>query len=242
MIAVQTGQPPRFPRVEYFLAQPITPTINERNIHQESPLYGSGNFAGVVKHHQDLEAIVSLLSKMWKLTQLIHRTHHPQIPRASLPNKPVPFLTEPRTNYASPLLTLPLVSNCTHRTHPHILATLHSAGAIYEHVLSDSDLAADFPSPANTPTFQQLYVAFGKCSHDEFWERYPGVLLWVILVGTATARGKEEAAFWMFYLSRTGAYSSVEGQLAGTEAIRRFLDVQTWIRERNTVSQHDAGE
>lgn len=43
--------------------------------------------------------------------------------------------------------------------------------------------------------FALLFAAFSKCCDDEFWVQCPGVLLWVLLVGTAAARGREEAAF-----------------------------------------------
>lgn len=46
--------------------------------------------------------------------------------------------------------------------------------------------------------FGELFGAFSKCCDDEFWVRFPGVLLWVLLVGTAGARGREEAAFVSF--------------------------------------------
>ena len=231
MIAVQTGRPPRFPRLDYFIAQPISDSTSKYNYRQESPLYGCGDFRAILKHHQDLEAIITIMKKMWTITQTIDSKGNRNDPTGNdYPQDLKSFITEPRPDYTSPLLTLPLVSNCTDPTHNHIFETLCSAGVIYSRVLTQH--TADFPNSPNNQSLQQLSTAFGKCSHDDFWVHYPGILLWVLLVGTATARGNEQAAYWMFYLSRTGAYTSVEGQMAGGIAIRRFLDIQRWIRER----------
>lgn len=53
----------------------------------------------------------------------------------------------------------------------------------------------------------------------------------MLLVGTAASRGKEEASFWIFYLARTtGGFSDAEGWMVGSRAVKRFVEVQSWMR------------
>jgi len=233
MIAILTGQPPRFPKVIYFVSTPISPAVNLYMTYQESPLYGSGNFESIITYHKGSSALISLLSKMWTLTKNFELDYqsNSSTPLESLESiDPVfPFVEEPQTDYNTPLLTLPLLSRCTNPTHNHLLETLQRASLIYSRCLTYPP--TDFSSPKNDETIQQLCIAFAKCSDDDFWVCYPGILLWVLLVGTATARGKTNSAFWMFYLSRTGNFSKAESWLAGSAAVRKFLDIQSWIRE-----------
>jgi hypothetical protein len=177
--------------------------------------------------------ITSLMKKLWTLTQKLE--HHLRI--LNSPNPPytknstaIPFIPEPQFDYNIPLLTLPLLSDCGDTSHNHVLETLLSAGVIYSRSLVDSD-AVDFPSSVNEVAFQDLCTAFGNCTDDYFWIQYEGVLLWVLLVGTAASRGRKEAAFWMFYLSRTGNFSSAESWLTRCRATRTFLALQKWKRE-----------
>jgi type IV secretory pathway VirB3-like protein len=201
-------------------------------IHQESPLIGCGSFDKIITYHNNLEAIITLLNRMRNLTQSFEGLHR----NANFRNTPSPdyiidFVAEPQHDYKIPLLTLPLISRCNDSSHHHVLDTLTAATALYAGALTNP--AVDFGSTMNEEIFQQLCTAMAKCSHDGFWARYPGILLWVLLIGTATARGRKEAAFWMFYLSRTGRFSDAETWLVGSAAIRRFIDIQRWIREEN---------
>jgi hypothetical protein len=227
MIAVQTGNPPRFPVVDYLVARPVTPTTEQRMHCHESPLFGSGNFANIIQYHKNQDMIISVMDKMWNLTWTVDSQNRDIVrPKAT---HVIPFVTDPTGYYYAELLTLPLISHCTDCSHNHVLETLLSAGVIYSRSLANP--AVDFPSPKNEKAFDQLCTAFGKCSDDEFWVRYPGILLWILLVGTAASRAKKHAAFWMFYLSRTGSFTTAETWLMGSAAIRRFLELQRWMRE-----------
>ncbi|KAL2070050.1 hypothetical protein VTL71DRAFT_14730 [Oculimacula yallundae] len=225
MIAVLTGKAPRFPQVDYYLSLPSPP--NAQSTINDSPLSGDGDFEILITYPKDIDSIVSLLKEMWLLT-LDHRlltlteelhTSRPQIP----------FSVDPQHNYSTHLLTLPLLSSCHNATHNHVLETLQHTSTIYRHVLTPP--LHDFPSPSNTQAFHSLCTAFAKCSHDDFWIRYPGIQLWVLLVGTAASRGKREAPFWLFYLSRTGSFSNALNWLEGNRAVRLFLDMQKRMRD-----------
>ncbi|KAH7346817.1 hypothetical protein BKA65DRAFT_284611 [Rhexocercosporidium sp. MPI-PUGE-AT-0058] len=230
MIAVLTGKAPRFPQVDYYLFLPESPT-QATPIH-DSPLSGDGDFETIITHSKNTDIIILLLKQMWILT-LDHRlltlaeetsTSRPQIA----------FSVEPQHNYSTHLLTLPLLSTCHDPNHNHVLETLQHTSTIYHRAIEF--LAIDFPSPLNERAYQDLCTAFGKCSDDDFWVRYPGVQLWVLLVGTAASRGKKEAAFWMFYLSRTGSFSNAANWLTGNAAIRLFLDIQRRMRDAGASS------
>lgn len=229
MIAVQTGKPKRFPPVDYFISRPITPRAQQRLIYYNSPLFGPGNFEAIAPQHKDRDEIVSLMKKMWYLTWNKKTPNQKRTSTdMSAPPYTIPFISEPQHKYRTPLLTLPLISRCGDPSHNHILQTLLSTGIIYSGSLSDP--AITFPTPLNDKSFQELCTAFGKCSDDNFWAVNPGILLWVLLVGTAVARGKKEAAFWMFYLSRTSSFANAENWLAGNLAIRKFLEIQSGLK------------
>lgn len=229
MVAVLTGKAARFPQVDYYLSRPVSP---QAAIIHDSPLSGHGNFESIITYRSNADLIILLLNQMWTLT-VDHQLQ--TLFEDSTTSRPqIAFSVEPQSSYSTHLLTLPLLSSCHDPGHNHVLETLQHAGIIYHRAVEF--LNADFPSAVNKQAFRDLCTAFGKCSDDDFWVRYPGVQLWVLLVGTAAARGKKEAAFWMFYLSRTGSFSNAANWLTGNAAIRLFLDIQRRMREAGATS------
>lgn len=230
MIAVQTGEPTRFPPVYYSISQPLTPTFHQSTIYYESPLFGCGEFEKIIRHHKTQDTIINLLNKMWTLTWSYETScSEPAQTEATTTHEIVPYVPDKPYAWRTHLLTLPILSRCTDSSHNHVLETLLSASVIYARTLTNPNI--DFPSTINDKAFGELCTAFGKCSHDAFWVVYPGILLWVLLIGTAVARAKKEAAFWMFYLSRSGSFPDAENWLAGNSAIQRFLEIQSWMRK-----------
>lgn len=235
MVAVLTGKRQRFPSVEYFVSRPITRSTNDQIRHHGSPLSFSGDFDDVLTYHKSQAALRSCLKHVWTLTQNLEcqtPSNSPHAPEQF--HDPIPFIEESRHSYKTSLLTLPLVSACYAPCHNHVLETIQHSSTLYSRTLTTPGL--DFPSPPNEHSYKELYRAFAKCSHDDLWVRFPGVLLWVLLVGTAAARGKEEAAFWMFYLARTGSFSNADGWLMEGAAIRRFLEIQRLMREASSAT------
>ncbi|KAH6676770.1 hypothetical protein B0J14DRAFT_586278 [Halenospora varia] len=232
IIAVLTGKPPRFPLVDYFVSRPITTTTIKRMHHHESPLTHTANFGSIISYHKDQDTIIDCLQRMWQLTQdfeISRRSRSLVVTSKKSLDTSIPFVKEPQHPYKTHLLTLPLISSCHNLHHSHVLTTLESTASIYAFTLTSPKV--DFPSSSNTPAFNSLCDNFSKCSDDDFWVRYPGVLLWVLLVGTAASRGKEEASFWIFYLARTtGGFSDAEGWMVGSRAVKRFVEVQSWMR------------
>ncbi|KAL3421835.1 hypothetical protein PVAG01_05991 [Phlyctema vagabunda] len=235
LVAVLTGEPLRFPRVEYCVARPLTYVANRRLFHFESPLHGTSDFEEIIEHHQNRDAIVVLLNDMRRLVK--ESDAERCLLLGGLDRAPAPpcyavhFNEEARAAYTIPLLTLPLLSTCHEGQHEHVLETLQAAAVIFSRSLENPriDFAA---SPANDTAFAQLGAAFAKCTPDDFWSRYPGILLWVLLVATAAARNRREAPFWIFYLSRVADFARAESWLAQSAAVRRFVDLQRWGRER----------
>ncbi|KAG4411446.1 hypothetical protein IFR04_015416 [Cadophora malorum] len=229
MVAVLTGKAARFPQVDYYLSRPVSP---QAAIIHDSPLSGHGKFESIITYRSNADLIILLLNQMWTLT-VDHQLQTLFEDSTTSPPQ-IAFSVEPQSSYSTHLLTLPLLSSCHDPGHNHVLETLQHAGIIYHRAVEF--LNADFPSAVNKQAFRDLCTAFGKCSDDDFWVRYPGVQLWVLLVGTAAARGKKEAAFWMFYLSRTGSFSNAANWLTGNAAIRLFLDIQRRMREAGATS------
>lgn len=167
---------------------------------------------------------------MWILTQKFVARQTSSTPTTAEREKPIPFTIDPPPPNRIPLTTLPLLAPTDPTvTGPHIFSTLVHAAALYKRSLTSP--YPQFSDPCNEPIATDLLVSFSACTADDFWIHNEGVLLWVLLVGTASSKGKNEAAFWMLYLSRTGNFGSAESWGTRCGAVGRFLDVQQVIRD-----------
>ena len=63
--------------------------------------------------------------------------------------------------------------------------------------------------------------------NDEVWVKYPGVLLWILLVGVAAADGGEgERSYLTMWFYRVGTTAVHWGVEECTEAVMAFLRVK----------------
>lgn len=102
---------------------------------------------------------------------------------------------------------------------PHLLLTpLIHAARIYFNVLSPvltSPLASlqqtpyrnPFSSSQNQRSLECLVQSLQFPTHDATFTQYPGILIWILLVGAVAAEGRPERGFLVMFLSRTGVGS-----------------------------------
>jgi hypothetical protein len=72
-------------------------------------------------------------------------------------------------------------------------------------------------SPANHETVTILAEELESPMNDEIWLQYPGIPLWILLVGAAVSEGREEGPFFVHFLvkvdiqSRWGWWEELNG-------------------------------
>ena len=129
-----------------------------------------------------------------------------------------PVLFEPRThllypNSASSLLTI-----------TQLVAQIYTHSFISTHVFFTA-------SPSSNDPISQLTHALKSPIHHANFQPYPGILLWVLLVGATTAEKRPERDFTHF-LARTGLGMSVCGWFEeAREAMMRFRGVRRKLVE-----------
>lgn len=110
----------------------------------------------------------------------------------------------------------------------HVFETLHFTALIYQRAVSSP--AIPFNCPLNHANLSSLYVSLNISAADQFWARYPGIRLWVLLVGCATSVNREERSYFMMFLAKMGIFADFRQWDETQSAILRFLDVQKLAR------------
>lgn len=84
-----------------------------------------------------------------------------------------------------------------------------------------------FSSPCNRREVQAICECLEDAENDEVWVKYPGVLLWILLVGVAAADGGEgERSYLTMWFYRVGTTAVHWGVEECTEAVLAFLRVK----------------
>lgn len=111
----------------------------------------------------------------------------------------------------------------------HVFETLHHAALIYERAVSSTHVP--FKSPINHSDLRSLYESLNISAVDSFWLQYPGILLWVLLVGCAVSVEREERSYFMMFLAKMGIFTEQRWWFKTQSAILRFIEVQKLARK-----------
>jgi hypothetical protein len=168
----------------------------------DSPLYGTLPFASFIKDTGADEQICALLDTLRDITD------------ATLNNIPYCHLLH---NFKPPCPTYPI-----HKV-------LHAAGQIYAAALSSPSF---FTSSFSLPWLQILSTNLDLTTSDPFWRENPGVRLWVLLVGAASAVERADRGYFMMYLARVSLYGGWENKVS----------FRTWCVLFSGESSMDSGE
>jgi len=109
-----------------------------------------------------------------------------------------------------------------------VLDVLRIASIIHCRALSTPPV--HFSAPANIPLLRLLYDFINVSAPDPFWLRYPGILLWVLLIGCAAAVKRRERSYFMMYLAKVGIFTEPRCWFEAQSAILRFIEVQNTIK------------
>lgn len=180
-----------------------------------SPLFGNGDFSNITCP-SDQDKIICLLETMWALTShALDKDPHNQTLKS-----PSTLHSADNTNQGS--FRDSIVSEDL--TKSHVLSALHSTAQIYQRALSSPP--TPFRSRRNYSDLQHLYSSLNGSAFDSFWFRYPGVRLWVLLVGCAACVDRAERGYFMMFIARAEIFANSRRFLEAQYAIRRFVEVQ----------------
>ncbi|KAL2074994.1 hypothetical protein VTL71DRAFT_8774 [Oculimacula yallundae] len=222
IIAISLARKPRFPNT----APPPSNLPPSHNPQVEtlagSPIYGNGDFSQLECSWRR-EDTKYILQAMWELTNQFLE------PEACLNSQSRPQ-NRPRTLISTSMLdpwptAISAPQNITQNTEEmHIFETLHRTAMIYERAVTPP--YTHFNSPTNFADLSFLYTSLNTSAGNPFWIQYPGILLWVLLVGCATSVKREERSYFMMFLAKVGIFSDERSWNETQTAVLRFVNVQ----------------
>lgn len=83
-----------------------------------------------------------------------------------------------------------------------------------------------FTSPLNEAAIKKISLCLEDTSNDETWIRYPGNLLWILLIASSATVAKGPRGFFIMLLFRVGTSAVWWGTEEAREAILEFADVK----------------
>ncbi|KAH8811555.1 hypothetical protein F5884DRAFT_854896 [Xylogone sp. PMI_703] len=186
LVAAILGTEPQFPALGP--DRPIRPPPQLHGLIQipDSPLYGHQRLQDVLLGSPFCSQSISLLQQMQDFTR-------------ALVAEPSSFLSPllPTFSDLSPSHILNL------NPHPSLLDMIALTSAIYVQFFSSNSLSV------SVSTLATALMTYLECPiHDETWMKYPGILLWIVLTGSATTAGeKGERSLFLLWATRLGLIS-----------------------------------
>jgi hypothetical protein len=233
IIAVSCATAPRFPALH-----PPRPRWPHSNFSRDglfaaSPLYGNGDFSGI-RVNDRRDQVIILLQKMWHLTNQAVTGNNVSLEDSET----LSTLIYSSTAWNSLEEHLDTLSprNSKHTLEPElaektVFDVLLAASIIYHRALSTPPTT--FSAPANVSCLQNLFKYINVSAPDQFWLRYPGILLWVLLVGCAAAVKRSERSYFMMFLAKVGIFTELRCWFETESAILKFIAVQQRLNNRH---------
>ncbi|KAG4435418.1 hypothetical protein IFR05_009092 [Cadophora sp. M221] len=103
-----------------------------------------------------------------------------------------------------------------------VFEIVNAAASIYRRAF----LGVPFEASCNARDVQRMCELLEDETCDETWVRYPGVLMWILLVGIAAGRRSRERSFLTMFFYRVGTTAVWWGMEECTEAVMTFLRVK----------------
>jgi hypothetical protein len=138
----------------------------------------------------------------------------------------------------SPKLS-PLPNSSRHTSSSTISQMIYAASTIYSGVFRIPSIP--FASPHNTKAVETMSRCLEDTRNDETWTEFPGILLWIILVGLAAAVHQPQCSFFAMFAFRIGTSAAWWGPREAREAIMTFLDIKRKSEGRNTKRRRRNG-
>lgn len=99
---------------------------------------------------------------------------------------------------------------------------VNAAASIYRRAF----LGVPFETSCNARDVQRMCELLEDETCDETWVRYPGVLMWILLVGVAAGKRSGERSFLTMFFYRVGTTAVWWGMEECTQAVMTFLRVK----------------
>ena len=223
IIAISCARQPRFR--PFTSPQPHAPASESGRdcMFAGSPIYGTGDFSQVECNWRR-EDTIFIMRTMWELTAQALDPSLPKKSQASIDRRPKTLFSVSEVN------SLPRVNSGGQqsiriREEMQVFETLHRTALIYERAVTLPHVP--FNSPTNYSDLSSLYESLNTSAPDPFWLRYPGILLWVLLVGCAVSVKREERSYFMMFLAKVGIFTEQRWWFESQSAILRFIEVQS---------------
>ncbi|KAG4432122.1 hypothetical protein IFR05_012396 [Cadophora sp. M221] len=232
IIAISCAKQPRFPYTPPPQPHSSASEPFRDGMFAGSPLYGIGNFSQIECNwrREDTE---HTLQAMWDLT-----THalEPKLPAHLHKGK----LRRFRTLVSNPNLEpIPRTISIRQQSAKNaeemqVFETLHHTALIYERAVTPPHIP--FNSPINHHDLAFLYESLNISAPNPFWIRYPGILLWVLLVGCAVSVKREERSYFMMFLAKVGIFTEQRWWFETQNAVLKFIEVQSLTETSQTTT------
>lgn len=157
----------------------------------DSPLLSHTIFSRMRGFSELRPDIVQILNDMLSLTQMLEETY----PETNIADS---AYVDQCASIEHDLESMPFMTDTDSKA-DHIYEACRLAALIYLRALVHN---IPFGNLANSQLMQTLRFSVSSSIFDE-WNEIPGVLLWVLLVGTAAARNSTENVFFAGQLSTT---------------------------------------
>lgn len=176
---------PRFPPV--FLSRPLRPPVDVLGPHPtkapNSPLSSNDTFDNILRNTVFCNQSINMIQSMRDLTILAAIP-----PYACVPTSIISYLDLEFTLNDKPYIPFP--------RNPTIFRIVRLASIIYERALLTPP--TPLSSVVNHSLAEELARLMVSPVHDVTWTRFPGLLLWILLVGSSSIRpGRPEHCFFV---------------------------------------------
>jgi hypothetical protein len=115
-------------------------------------------------------------------------------------------------------------SNMPYLLGPSVLNVIRLTSSIYSAALTTPPIP--FTSPLNRSLAEDLCRAIESPINDDTWDQFPGILVWILLVGSAAAANMPEHSFFVSMLTKVGLGAAFGWWNEMSEAMRAFLEIK----------------
>jgi hypothetical protein len=181
MVAVISTGRPRFPVLRS--TQPAIPSSDLIHVKIfDSPLWGSCTFKNLPQKSGLCPESIIILQLLRNLTIFLSANV------GDAPNPGSDFNALANTKNW----------NMTHLSAPSVLNVIRLTSSIYSAALTTPPIP--FTSPLNRALAEDLCRAIESPINDYTWDQFPGILIWILLVGSAAAANMPEHSFFVSML------------------------------------------
>jgi hypothetical protein len=236
IVSVLSNNLPRFPILREIHPAPLYHSLSYPDIDRtyDSPLHSTAPFSTSLAHTPFPKETIRVLQRMRDLTVFVTRGLNIAIgPLESLSlnsNSNSPLSPESEGNFLTHHQimqqnhNLHINTNTTYPTAPSLHQIIQLTSTIYIAALSSPP--TPFHAPSNRSTVLQLISAIESPAHDDVWDEFPGIFVWILLTAAAAAWDLQERAMAVSLLTRVGLGAGYGWWESFSRGVRAFGEVK----------------